>query len=410
MKRKKGCFILGGIITLCFLMLTGVNGLAAPKPIKIGVTMTFSGIGSMSGLDMVEGIKMAVDEINASGGLLGRKVELLARDMKSDPKTALREATGLVLKEKVDFLIGAHISSATLAVSSFCKENKFLLSNCGSESAQITEQKGHRYIFRTIYNTNMRSKGYAQFVSKNPKWKKYWLMGSDYAFGRDMCSDFAANLKKLRPDVQIIGGGYSPIGATDHSGFITQAMAAKPDAIFLSYWSDEMIAWIKQAKGYGLFEKIGVIADVGDLAVAMAMGNEMPEGIAAVVSYVFYSDLPQNISFRERAFKRTGKMPSNRIAQGYWNLFFLAEAIKKAGTTNHEKVIDSWEGLTIDTPVGPMWMRPYDHQAAVPVFGGYTYKDKRYPDFHILRDAERIDGKLLMTPLEEVKKLRESTK
>ena len=171
-----------------------------------------------------------------------------------------------------------------------------------------------------------------------------------------------------------------------------------------------MIAWIKQAKSYGLFEKIGVIADVGDLAVAMAMGNEMPEGIAAVVSYVFNNDLPENISFRERVLKRTGKMPSNRIAQGYWNMMFLAEAIKKAGTTDTEKVIDAWEDLTISTPAGPLWMRPYDHQAAVSVFGGYTYKDKKYPDFLILKDPKRIDGKLLLTPLEEVKKLREGKK
>ncbi len=407
MKGKKGYVIFGIIVALCFLVFTGGNGLAKAKPIKIGVIFTLSGIGSLSGIDMLEGIKMAVDEINAGGGLLGRKVELVPRDEKSDPKTALREAMALVFKEKIDFLIGAHLSSCTLGVSSFCKENKFLLSVCGAESAQITNQKGHRYIFRTIYNTDMRSKGYAQFAAMNPKWKKYWLMGSDYAFGRDMCADFAAALKKLRPDVEIIGESYSPIRSTDYSGYITQVMAAKPDAIFLSYWSDEMIAWIKQAKSYGLFEKIGVIADVGDLAVAMAMGNEMPEGIAAVVSYVFNNDLPENIPFRERVLKRTGKMPSNRVAQGYWNMMFLAEAIKKAGTTDTEKVIDAWEGLTIDTPAGPLWMRPYDHQAAVSVFGGYTYKDERYPDFRILKDPKRIDGKLLLTPLEKVKKLRE---
>jgi branched-chain amino acid transport system substrate-binding protein len=388
------------IACICSLVLVfAFSAYGAGEPIKVGFPMILSGGGALFGKPSSVGAEMYVKELNARGGVLGRPIELIIRDCGNTPEEATRVAREIILKEKVDFMVGGLTASQGLALSEVAKTEKVVYIAPISKSTAMTEPgKLHPYVFRAAANTNTEGRSAAVFMAKNP-WTRIATLGPDYEYGQMVTKAFVEWMKKIKPQAQIVHQGWPKLGETDYTPFIAPLLAAKPDAAFLSLWGGHFVTFSKQAKPYGFFEKVKVVAagEGGSPETGMSLKDDLPLGITTNAYDVFYyPDTPEHKSYVERlkAYTKQEYPPSWAIT-GYIAVQFLAEAIQKAQSTDKMKVIKALEGLTINTPIGKQTMRAKDHQATRGQVWGTTAKVPEYP-FPILRPVEYIPADDLM--------------
>jgi branched-chain amino acid transport system substrate-binding protein len=373
----------------------------AQKPIKVGFPMILSGPGALFGEPASKGAQMFVDEINAKGGVLGRKIELLPRDTKGNADEAVRVSRELILKENVDFLVGTLTSAEGPAVSVVAKENKIVFIAPIPKTDQLTApDKLHPYVFRVSANTTMEGRSAAEIVAKWPV-TKVATISPDYAYGQDVTKSFVDHLKKIKPSVQIVDQQWPKLGEADYTPFINAQMAKKPEAIFSSLWGGHFVTFSKQAKPLGYFDavKYNVVAvgEAGSPESTKAMGKDYPVGIWGNSYDAFYwGESPAHRDYVARLSKYLkDEYPSSWASQGYTGMQFLTEAIKKAGSTDSDKVSKALLGLTIDTPIGKQTIREKDHQANRGQLYGKTVMDPKYP-FAIMKPVEYVDPSKFM--------------
>ena len=368
----------------------------AQKPIKVGFPMILSGPGALFGAPALKGAEMYVEEINAKGGVLGRKIELVPRDTKGSADEAVRVSRELILKENVDFLVGTLTSAEGPAVSVVAKENKIVFIAPIPKTDQLTaKDKLHPYVFRTAANTTMEGRSAAEIVAKWPV-TRIGTISPDYAYGQDVTKSFVEHLKKIKPSVQIVDQQWPKLGEADYTPFINAQLAKKPEAVFSSLWGGHFVTFCKQAKPLGYFDAIKynmmAVAEAGSPESTKAMGADYPVGIWANTYDAFYwAETPAHRDYTARLAKFTkDEYPSSWAIQGYTGMQFLAEAIKKAGSTESDKVSKALLGLTIDTPAGKQTIREKDHQADRGQLYGKTVMDPKYP-FPILKPVQYVD-------------------
>jgi branched-chain amino acid transport system substrate-binding protein len=384
------------------LVLAAPFGAEAQKAIKVGMPMPLSGPPALFGEPASKGAQMFVEELNAKGGVLGRKVELLVRDSKADANEAVRVARELILKENVDFLVGTLTSAEGPAVSVVAKENKIVFIAPIPKTDQLTAaDKLHPYVFRVAATTTMEGRSAAEIVAKWPV-TKIATIAFDYAYGQDVTKAFVEHIKKIKPSVQIVDQQWPKLGEQDYNPFINAQMAKKPEAIVSSIWGGFFVTYSKQAKALGVFDAIKNnfigLGEAGSPETTKSMGADYPVGIWGNSYDAFYWDTasPAHRDYTARLSKYLkDEYPSSWAIQGYIGMQFLTEAIKKAGSTDSDKVGKALLGLTVDTPVGPLTIREKDHQANRGQLYGKTVKDPQYP-FPIMKPATYVDPSKFM--------------
>ncbi|HKB25540.1 MAG TPA: ABC transporter substrate-binding protein [Methylomirabilota bacterium] len=385
--------ILVALLTLGLLVPSAAD---AQKPIKVGMPMPLSGPAALFGDPATKGAQMFVDELNAKGGVLGRKIELLIRDSKADANEAVRVARELILKDNVDFLVGTLTSAEGPAVSVVAKENKIVFIAPIPKTDQLTAaDKLHPYVFRVAATTTMEGRSAAEIVAKWPV-TRIATMSFDYAYGQDVTKAFVEHLKKVKPSVQIVDQQWPKLGEQDYNPFINAQMAKKPEAVFSSIWGGFFVTYSKQAKALGFFDAIKYnFIGVGEAATpetTKSMGIDYPVGIWGNSYDAFYwGETPAHRDYVARLSKYLkDEYPSSWAIQGYIGMQFLVEAIKKAGSTDSDKVAHALLGLAVETPVGKLTIREKDHQANRGQLYGKTVRDPKYP-FAIMKPAVYVD-------------------
>ena len=391
------------------LALFVAPALADPPPIKIGLLYSLSGLAAVYTKGTVVGHQIAAEEINASGGLLsGRKIEYVIRDDKLKPGIAVEEFRRMVTRDQVDFVMGVISSGVALAVSEVAKETKVLFVDSIAQTAALTEEQGHDYVVRLNTNSVVLGRTAALAAAKEPL-KSYYFIGPDYEWGHRVNADFWEFLQKKKPDVTKLGDLWPKLGERDFSAHITAMLNAKPDAVFSSIWGGDLIAFIKQANAYGFFQKVRFISTgAGDLDIMEPLGAEMPDGIMATFLYAF-DYLPvkqaQNEKFIAAFKERTGELPKSGDIIGYVSTYIMAEAIKKAGSTDSMAIGKALRGSKYETLLGDITVRNFDGQATFPYNIGFTYTDPKYP-FKRLKNVTRAQGEDVLSTKDEVEKAR----
>jgi branched-chain amino acid transport system substrate-binding protein len=386
--------VLVALLTLVLLLPLAAG---AQKPIKVGYPMIMSGAGALFGEPAAKGAQMFVEELNAKGGVLGRKIDLIVRDTKGLPDEAVRVARELILKDNVDFLVGTLTSAEGPAVSVVAKENKVVFIAPIPKTDQLTAaDKLHPYVFRVAATTTMEGRSAAEIIAKWPV-KRIGTMSPDYAYGQDVTKAFVEHLKKIAPQMEIVDQQWPKLGEADYTPFINAQLAKKPDAVFSSLWGGHFVNFAKQAKPLGYFDALKYnFFDAGEggcQETTSAMGADYPFGIWGNTYDAFYwPDAPAaHKDFIARLSKfLKNEYPSSWAIQGYIGMQFLAEAIKKANSTESDKVARALLGLSVDTPVGKLTIREKDHQANRGQLYGKTTKDPKYP-FAILKPVTYVD-------------------
>ncbi len=369
----------------------------AQKPIRVGFPMIMSGPGALFGEPASKGAQMFVDELNAKGGVLGRKIELVVRDTKGNADEAVRVSRELILKDNVDFLVGTLTSAEGPAVSVVAKENKIVFIAPIPKTDQLTApDKLHPYVFRVASTTTIEGRTAAELIAG---WnvKRVATISPDYAYGQDVTRTFVEHIKKVKPGIEIVDQQWPKLGEADYTPFINAQMAKKPDAVFSSLWGGHFVTFAKQAKPLGYFDAIKYnFLGAGEAASpesTKAMGADYPVGIWGNSYDAFYwtDGPPAHRDYVARVSKYLkDEYPSSWAIQGYIGMLALAEAIKKANSTDSDKVAKALLGLTIDTPHGKLTIREKDHQANRAQIYGKTVKDPKYP-FAIMKPATYVD-------------------
>jgi branched-chain amino acid transport system substrate-binding protein len=395
-------------ILLSLSAILPISSAEAQPPIRVGIIDTYTGPPAVYGNDALNGFKLALSEINKKG-VLGSKIEFTNRDDKFKVDIALSMAKELVMNEKVDLLVGTINSGVSLAVSDYAKSEKIPFIVWISKTEKLTGEKGHRYVFSTAENTYMAGKAGGIALSKKP-YVRYWIGGDDYEYGHAIADAAWRNLKRMKPNVELIGQSWWKVGEPDLVPYITAIMAAKPDAVIFATGGASMTNALKLIKTTGMSEKVPIwIHTATDHSVIKPLGLEAPEGVMGTMDYHFYHpDTPANRAFVKAFQDAYGNPPGFPAFHAYVTAHMVARAYEKAGALDRERFINSLEGIKVDSPAGEIEMRACDHQAVLPIFMGTLKKASQY-NFLISTEIVTLPGKEVLPTCEEIKKIRGGT-
>lgn len=394
------CLIVTGV-----LLFTGVAA-DAVETLKVGLVDCYTGPPTLMTCDVRDAFKLVVEKINGSGGVRGRKIEWFIKDTKFRVDVGIQAAEGLIRENRVDILMGTINSDVALAVSEVAKKNRVPFFSTFSKSEKVTGERGHRYVFGITENTAMVGKAAAVGLSQKP-YKRYWIAGDDYEYGRSMAKDIWRHLKELRPDVRKIGESWWKPGNPELIPYLETIQNAAPDAVIFATGGLSMVNLLKAVKVSNIYKDIPMFVHTAtELSVVLSLGLEAPQGVMGTSNYHFYyPDTPENRAFIETFMKRYGRYPKAGALYGYLTAKFIEKAYRKAGRIDGLGLANSLEDLTVDSPVGPVRMRACDHQAVLPMFMGVTMRSPKYP-FFVAGDISTIPGEDTMPTCEEIMKAR----
>jgi branched-chain amino acid transport system substrate-binding protein len=381
----------------------GSAGVAlAADPIRIGEINSYKAQAAF--LEPYrKGMELAVEQINAGGGLLGRKVELITRDDNANPGDAVRVADELLSREKAEVLMGTFLSNTGLAVTDFARQRKSFFLAAEPLSDKIVWQNGNRYTYRLRPSTYMQV---AMLVPEAVKLKKkrWAIVYPNYEYGQSAVATFKKLLKEQQPEVEFVAEQAPALGKID-AGAVTQALAdARPDAIFNALFAADLAKFVREGETRDLFKSRPVVSLLsGEPEYLDPLKDEAPTGWI-VTGYPWQTiTTPEHQAFLSAYQKKYSTYPRMGSVVGYSALMSLAAGIKKAGSTDSEKLADAFSGLPVDTPFGRITYRAQDHQSTMGAYvGTLAVKDGH----GVMENAAYRDGAKFQPSDAEVKKLR----
>ena len=350
-----------------------------------------------------KGMELAIEEVNAAGGVNGKKLELVIRDDGANPGDAVRVAEELVSREKVDVLAGSFLSNIGLALTDFAKQKKFFFLASEPLSDRIVWQGGNRYTFRLRPSTYMQAAMLVPEAAKLKK-KRWAIVYPNYEYGQSAVATFKAQMKAAQPDIEFVAEQAAPLGRVD-AGAVVQALGdAKPDAIFNVLFGADLLRFVREGNTRGLFKGREVVSLLtGEPEYIDPLRDETPEGWL-VTGYPWYGiDTASHKAFFIAYHTKYKDYPRLGSVVGYSTIKALAAGIKKAGSTDTEKMIKAFEGLQFDTPFGKSSFRAIDHQSTM---GAYVGRTTLRGGKGEMKDYKYYDGVGFLPKDEDVKKLR----
>ena len=375
---------------------------AAEDTIKIGEINSYSGLPAFTE-PYRKGWQLALDEINAAGGVNGRKLEVVSKDDGGKPADAVTAANELVSNEHVVMLAGTFFSNIGLAVSDFAKQKKILFLAAEPLTDAITWSKGNRYTFRLRPGTYEQAAMLAEEAAKLPA-KKWATIAPNYEYGQSAITAFKKILSEKRPDIQWVGEQWPPQGKID-AGAVVEAIAkTEPDAIVNVTFGPDLVKLVREGNTRGLFKDRAVVSFLsGEPEYLDPLKDETPEGWI-VTGYPWNAvAIPDHAAFLKAYQAKYNDYPRLGSVVGYSALKAAAAILAKANSTESENLVDAAEGLQVDTPFGKIGFRKADHQSTLGAFVGKTaLKDGR----GVMVDFAYRDGAKYLPSEDEAKAMR----
>ncbi len=374
------------------------GGSIPDTPVKVGQMTFLSGPAAVLGEPMLKGTLLASEEINAQGGLLGkRKIEVVKADENAGTDANVKELKRLKLQEKIDLFTGITSSGNTPALGPVAEELKVLTIFVDGCTDFLFDKAvpNPKYIFRI---TNIQSAdGVTAALATAMTWpevRRIAHIHPDYSYGRNAFDHTRIVLEKMLPGVEVVYEGWPKLGTTDFTAHITKAISTNPDLLMSSVWGGDYIAFYKQALGYGLFKKMKFASTIAFGVAPHAIGKDHPEGVLGGVHSNYYFTFPPgnrwplNVDFIKKYYARWTEYPNFQAEGAYVAMHMYKLAIERAnklqgGWPDDEAVIGQLEGLGYSGPAGYIYFRPDNHQGYKDAMTGFTKNFDSYP-FQIL--------------------------
>ena len=379
-----------------------VRAQAISAPIRIGEINSYSAQPAFT-LPYRSGWELAVEEFNARGGVLGRKLEVVSRDDAGRPQDAIRLAGELVGDARVDLLAGGFLSNVGLALADYAVQNKKLFVAGEPLSDALVWEKGNRYTYRLRPSTYMQAAMLAEDAAKLPA-KRWVTVSPNYEYGQSAVKWFKQLLSARRPDVQWVGEQWPALGRIDAGATVGALAQANPEAIFNVLFAADLTNFVRQGNTRSLFERRAVVSMLtGEPEYLDPLGDETPEGWI-VTGYPWDAvDTPANKAFVAAYQARFKVPPRMGSVVGYALIQSIVAGIAKTGSPETEAMADGFAGAAFDTPIGQATYRAIDHQATM---GCYVGKLAMKNGRGTMVDWRYVDGADALPPDAEVRKLR----
>jgi len=348
-------------------------GMAQAADVKVGVLYPITGGGAVYGVPAMEGHRMAVEEINAAGGINGAKVVSVERDSKLNPAEAAAAAKEMITKDGVNVLMGGLSSAVGLAISEVAKQEGVIYIATIPKTIQMTTSKLHSHVFRTASHTDFEGDAIAQIVKKLGA-NKVCDIQLDYAYGHDLAAGIERGLTRHAPGAEKVLDLRAKLGATDYNVLITQLLGSDCEVVTSGLWGSHFVNFAQQAKPFGFFDQKTYISggEIASHEIAGKMGADYPNNVWSNTYELWYDDpVPMHKEFHAKLSERMGTKETAMWPVLAWTgMKFYAAAANKAGSIEDTKVIEALRGLSIETPVGKRTIDPKTHQADTGQFWG----------------------------------------
>ncbi|MGA8007155.1 MAG: ABC transporter substrate-binding protein [Burkholderiales bacterium] len=391
-----------GLLALSLLAALAAGGNASAQPIKVGELNSYKLFPAFLE-PYKKGWQLALEEINAAGGVNGRKLEVVSRDDGGNPGDAVRVAEELITRDRVSMLMGEFASHIGLAVSNLANQRKVVFVAAEPLTDKLVWEEGNRYTFRLRPSTYMQV---AMLVPEAVKLhKKRWaIVYPNYEYGQSATASFKKLMASAQPGIEIVAEQAPPLGKID-AGAVVQALSdAKPDAIFSSLFAADLQKFVREGNIRGLFKNRVVFNLLGgEPEYLEPLKDETPEGWW-VTGYPWRQiHTPEHKKFLTAYEKRWHDHPRLGSVVGYATMYSVVNALKKAGSTDSDALIAALEGLEMQTPFGPIVYRAVDHQSTM---GAYVGQLARKNGEGVMVNWHFADGADYLPPPAEARALR----
>jgi ABC-type branched-subunit amino acid transport system substrate-binding protein len=380
------------------LFLLGTVGLLVPSSlctaqdvVKIGLNYPETGPYSVQGLDQLQAANLAVEEINAAGGILGKKIELVIRDSQSKVDVTNKNVTEMIDKDGVKMVFGGSASSVAIAACKICQEKGNLFFGTLTYSTETTGIDGHRHCFRECYDSWMAAKVLSSYLKKNFAGKKYFYITADYTWGRTT----EDSMRKFTDttDKEVHKAMLTPFPTATEEDFkkaISFAKMVKPDVLVLVLFGKDMSTAIRLATAMGLKSEMQIVVPNLTLGMAQDGGPKVMEGVIGALPWLWGATDKYNFArgkeFVEKFAAKYNRYPDTSGASAYTILYEYKAAVEKAGTFDVPAVIKALEGREYTLLKDKQLWRDFDHQSVQTV---YAVKCK--PADAVLKDKYQLD-------------------
>ncbi len=360
-----------GVVAAGAAMLASSVAAFAADTIKIGDINSYKRAAAFS-VPYKQGLDLALAQINAAGGVLGKKLEVISRDDDAQPGEAVKIADELFSRDGVVMITGSFLSNIGLALSSYAGEKKHLYLAAEPLADSIVWEKGNRYTFRLRPSTSMQAAMLAEAAAAMPA-KKWATIAPNYSYGKEAVAAFEKALKARKPDVEFVTEQWPALFKIDAGAEVAALDAAKPDAIFNVTFGSDLAKFVREGETRGLFKgKLVVGLLTGEPEYLDPLKGEAPTGWI-VTGYPWY-DIKDaaHVAFVEAYKKMWNDYPRTGSLVGYDTMMSITAALRKAGSTDTEALVNAFEGLKVDTPAGEIMFRKIDHQSTMGAWVGTT--------------------------------------
>ncbi len=359
--------VLGGAAVLAAPRLASAQG----EPLKIGEINSYTAQPAFL-QPYRQAWTLAQEQINAAGGIHGRPLLTVHRDDAGKPEDAVRHAGELVANERVALLAGGFLSNVGLALGDYALQNKRLFVASEPLTDAIVWSRGNKYTFRLRASTYMQCAMLVEEAAKLPA-KKWALVAPNYEYGQSAVRWFKELLKAARPDVEFVAEQFPALGRIDAGATVQALAASNPEAIFNVTFGADLTNFVRQGATRGLFERRAVVSLLtGEPEYLDPLGDEAPEGWI-VTGYPWEQiNTPVHNAFRDAYRAKFNDYPRLGSVVGYDTVHAIAALLRKANTTDSEKLVEAMRGLEFGSVFGPVTFRALDHQSTMGAFVGKT--------------------------------------
>lgn len=376
------------------LAAVAAKGNIPDKPYRTGHITFLTGPAAVLGEPSLKGHVLAAEEINAEGGLLGkRKIETVKTDEAAGVDAVVKEARRMKLSENLDLLTGVISSGTSPALAPVAEELQFLtLLDDGCTDYVFDRADTHpKYVFRITNIQSADGMTCAAAVAQTwPNVKRIAHLHPDYSYGHNASLHFNLVMEHTIPGIENVSVNWPKLGTTDFTPYIPKIIAAKPDLLFSSIWGGDYVAFYKQALRYGLYDKMKFASTIAFGVNPSAIGKDHPEGclVGCHANYYFTypsgDRWPAGQSFVQRYYKRWNEYPNFEAEGAYTALYALKAAVENAnrlegGWPSDEVIISQLEGLGMMAPSGYIYIAPENHQGYKNTVTGFSKNLPQYP-------------------------------
>ena len=398
---KRSTF-LKGLATAAALALTPLAAVAEDGPIIVGEINHYKRMAAFAG-PYKQGMELAIEQINAGGGVLDRPLEFIFRDDQGEPGEAVKIAEELMTREGAVMLTGSILSNVGLAISSFAGEKGYVYMASEPLADSLVWSAGNPYTFRLRSSTHMQAGMLAEAAAASGA-KKFATIAPNYSYGQDAVAAFKAALLALVPDAKFVAEQWPGVFKIDAGAEVQALERSKPDAIYNVTFGTDLAKLVREGGDRGLFDGRKVFSLLsGEPEYLDPLGEEAPEGWT-VTGYPWYdlNDGPAGAFVRDYQ-ARYDTAPRLGSMVGYMTVQSIAAAIGRAGSTETEAIRMAFEGLPVATPVGDIVFRAADNQSTM---GAYVGTTALRDGGGVMVDWTYKEGADYLPSAEEVKALR----